>query len=210
MSRVMETPGSLGVRFLQKEGNQPFLQKGSDFVRKDEAAIKPLVPKPLSAERQVPWLEGAGGTAAAAGLCQGTMTSAWGDRGNPKSEVRAPALRQRADVRAENMGQQTEESKNRLVPFQTYCGWERNPFRTTFQKPWNESIPLQVPSNVMVSTVVSLWCETDFVSIHRMAPLGGHLEDDNFLKGPAGAMAGYGSLLCGEICSAQNDTLLVV
>ena len=29
----------------------------------------------------------------------------------------------------------------------TYCGWGPKPFRATFQKPWNESSPLQIPTN---------------------------------------------------------------
>ena len=45
----------------------------------------------------------------------------------------------------------------------------RNPFRTTFQKPWNDWIPLPIPTNVLVSAMVSIsWCVLDVATIHTM------------------------------------------
>ena len=52
-----------------------------------------------------------------------------------------------------HMEAQVEALKGELVDFQviknrqTNCGWLRNPFRSTVQKPWFLMIPLHIPAN---------------------------------------------------------------
>ena len=55
---------------------------------------------------------------------------------------------------------------------ESYCGWLQDPFHTTIQNSRNDSIPLKMPANVVVSNIVAFrGAVSDFATIHSISGL---------------------------------------
>ena len=98
------------------------------------------------------------------------------------------------------------------TPFRQFCGWLRNLCNAPpFRNPRMIRFPLQMPTNVMVSSMALTWCEVDFATIHgtdlgaKCGNDGVEASDEGFLEPIEGLKEEFCPAAARETCQKTRE-----